>query len=118
MLSTFTAQLEKFDLVPAHMIASSVGVVLSAWLIQLSNFNRDETKGWRFCFRLLSRTSYAIVAVAMGWSVSFGLEQAWQPWPPFLILVIGMDLKMTASVLAAYFHDPHRATASSQIASV
>jgi hypothetical protein len=102
--------LQQFDLVPYHLAASVVGLFCSLWLIKLSTHDRVGA-GEKLCFRWVSRLAYALIGVSMGWCASFGLEQGWQPWPPVLLMIVAVDLRMISSIAAAYFKNRQHAVA-------
>jgi hypothetical protein len=100
--------LQHFDLVPYHVAASLVGMFGALWLIKLSTHDKIGAED-KLCFRWVARLAYALIGVSMGWSATFGLEKGWQPWPPFLLMCIAVDLRLLASIAAAYFKRYHAA---------
>jgi len=38
----------------------------------------------------------------MLWGLSFGFHQGWEPWPPYLVVLAGIDLALFTSVLNGY----------------
>lgn len=94
--------LQDYDLTPYHTIASFGGILLATWLIVLSKRDRFGLED-KMCFRWSARISYALIGGAMGWSAMFAFNQAWQPWPPHLLLCLVVDIKMVTSILAVYF---------------
>lgn len=77
------------------------GAVLSIWAMSLSAQNyvgRDEKN----CLRWVRRSAFALIAGGLLWSASYGMERDWQPWPPFLMLVTGVDLVLLATVITGH----------------
>lgn len=96
--------LQHFDLGIYHFTASIVGVVSALWLVKLSTHNRVGTND-KLCFQWASRLAYALIGVSMGWSAMFAVEQNWQPWPPFLLMCLAIDMRMITSIISVYVRE-------------
>lgn len=89
------------DLNIIHFVLVTFGVWLSVWAMQLSGTKQlagDE----RDCIRWARRIGYATTALGMLWGLSFGFHQGWEPWPPYLVVLAGIDLALITSVLNGY----------------
>lgn len=84
-----------------HMISALVGCLLSLWAMSLSAQNAIGA-GEPRCLRGLRRVALAAIGGGLLWSLSYGFERDWQPWPPFLLLCIGVDLWLTVAVVAGH----------------
>lgn len=89
------------DLVPFHFMLSVAGVTLCLWVMQLSGNNRIA-KGEAPCLRVTRRVGIALVATGMLFSVRYSFIQGWQPWPPTIILYLGIDMALLATVISAH----------------
>lgn len=95
------ADLAHVDLVPVHFTLSVVGVALCLWVMQLSG-NKRIAKDERNCMRFVRRLGVALVATGMLWSVRYGFIQGWQPWPPSILIYLGIDMMLFASVISGH----------------
>lgn len=87
------------NLVPVQFVLSIVGVFLALAVMQLSGNDR-LAPGEKMCLRIFRRFAVATVAGGLLWAVSYGYAQDWQPWPPFVVIILGVDLMMAATVIS------------------
>lgn len=92
--------LSNIDLIPLHLTLSILGAALCLWTMQLSG-NNMIAKGEHYCLRIVRRTGLALVATGMLLSARYGFIQGWQPWPPSIVLYLGIDLTLLATVISA-----------------
>lgn len=90
--------LDQFDLVPIQIVLSISGALLSMWYIQLPTTLITGESRLLFCAR---RSGVALIAGGLLWSVSYGYYREWQPWPPYLAVLAGINLALTAAILTA-----------------
>ncbi len=93
--------LSHVDLVPFHFTLSVLGVALCLWVMQLSGNDRIA-RGERPCLRFMRRCGVALVATGMLWSVRYAFIQEWQPWPPSLVIYLGIDMALLATVITGH----------------
>lgn len=82
----------------ALLTLSLIGFVLALWAMSLAANNlvgRDE----KTCLRWVRRSSLALIAGGMLWASAYGFERDWQPWPPFLMVMGGIDLMLLGAVI-------------------
>lgn len=90
--------LDQFDLVPIQIVLSISGALLSMWYIQLpSTIVVGESRAL-FCAR---RIGVGLVAIGLLWSVSYAYYRGWQPWAPYLIVLLGINLALASAILTA-----------------
>lgn len=89
--------LSDLDLWPVQAILSISAALLAMWVMQCGHVTAEES-GW---LRFLRRLGTAAVAVGFLWSVSYAWQQNWQPWPPYILVLVGANLAMLASVAAS-----------------
>lgn len=88
--------LETLDLQTLHVVLSICGVMLSTHLMQLAWHNPEEGG---LLLRLLRRGNLGLVAFGMLWSLSYATDRHWQPWPPALLINMGVDAMMMIRIL-------------------
>ncbi len=84
------------DLLPLQTVLSITGALLAIYAMQLPH---TQPVGEFWCARLLRRLGVAMVAGGMLWSVRYAFYQGWQPWPPYILLLIGINLALLAMVI-------------------
>ncbi len=99
--------LDALNWVPVHVALSFAGFVFCLYLMQLVSRGAigADDKG---CVRFFRRLSMAIIAGGMLWSLAYGFDRNWQPWPPFLLLMLGVDMAMLNSIVGAYWFQKHQ----------
>lgn len=96
-----TNWLNEFDLVPAFLIASGIGVGLCIQVMIEISHERIGSRDHMFV-RNLRRTGVLLVSLALLESLIFGYDRSWQPWPPHLMLIVGLDVWLLGVVVSAY----------------
>ena len=94
---------ENINLVPYHNALCLMGSFLAVWCAQL--FGR-EVFGPESCWtsRTLRWVSMLVIALAFLWSLSYAQDKHWQPWPPDLFTIIGINLYLVSTIIAAANH--------------
>lgn len=90
--------LEALDLIPAHLGLSIGGAVLSMLAMQFYSSQHLDPHDSALT-RWSKRAALAIVAASLLWSSLYAMERSWQPWPPFLLLCLGVDLFLLVLVV-------------------
>jgi hypothetical protein len=80
------------------------------WLMVLLN-RRELYATDTPLMRQARRASLASVAWGMLWAAQFYAQTSWTPWPPYLLIVSGVDLFLLISIISA--HQRIRAKAGS-----
>lgn len=89
------------NLTPLHVGLSIIGGLIALYAMQLAA--RDMIgRGENSCVRWLRRAGYCLTGAGMWWAASYGLEQGWQPWPPNVAILFGVDMIMAASVFGGH----------------
>ena len=86
---------------PAFFVLAVIGATLCMWTMQLSG-NQMIARGEKPCLRWTRRIGLALTATGLLWAVRYGYMQEWQPWPPFLLIVAGLDISLAITVLSGY----------------
>jgi hypothetical protein len=92
---------ERVDLSGAFAAAVLLGAVLAVYLMQVS-WQSDIERGDPTWLRYLRRTSLMGLALAFIWALSYSLSKNWQPWPPFLAVVVSADLYLAVRVITLH----------------
>jgi predicted acyltransferase len=98
--------LSHVDLVLPQFVLSLIGVVLCIWVMQLSGTRRIAGHE-RGCLRAMRRIGIALLACGLLWSLRYGYIQEWQPWPPFIVVLVGVDLTLLATVISGHLKAAH-----------
>lgn len=88
--------LESFDLLPLQTVLSITGALLAIYAMQLPS---ALPAGEMSPARLMRRIGIAFVAGGMLWSVRYAFYHDWQPWPPYILILIGINVALLASVI-------------------
>ena len=95
-----TNWLSVYDLVPAFMLASLFGVVLCVRaMIDVAHSRIGPRDGPGTSW--LRRMGLLVLGLALLESLAFGHEMSWQPWPPHLLLILGLNMWLFSSILSA-----------------
>lgn len=97
-LETTVTFLDKWDLTPIQVILSFSGCLLSIWYMQLAGYIVTGESRLLFCVR---RFGVAMIAGGLLWSVSYAYYRDWQPWPPYLLVLFGINMALFAAILTA-----------------
>lgn len=55
----------------------------------------------------LYQASFVIVALALGWGTAYGENRAWEPWPPHVMLVAGINFYLLLRVIRSAYIAGH-----------
>ncbi len=88
--------LESFDLLPLQTVLSITGALLAIYAMQLPH---AQPFGELWPARLVRRLGVAMVAGGMLWSVRYAFYQGWQPWPPYLLVLAGINMALLATII-------------------
>lgn len=86
------------DLVPAQIVLSLSGAFLSMWYMQVIG---NEATGETRSVRCVRRVGIFLIACGLLWSVNFAYYNDWQPWPPYILVLIGLNASLTAGSINA-----------------
>lgn len=104
---------EQIDLRSIHWIASFIGVFLCIYAMQMwsTGLIGDIEK----CVSVngLRRAALWVLALAFLWSLGYAdLHSTWQPWPPDLLVILAVDLFLTATIIGGYIRRQQGARAA------
>jgi hypothetical protein len=88
--------LSMIDLLPLQAVLSVTGAMLAIYAMQLPS---ALPHGELWPARLMRRLGIALVAAGMLWSVRYAFYQGWQPWPPYILLLVGVNVALLAVVV-------------------
>jgi len=87
----------QIDLLPVQTFLSITGALLAIYAMQLPH---SLPVGELWYARLSRRLGVALVAGGMLWSVRYAFYQGWQPWPPYILVLLGINLALVATVIS------------------
>jgi len=77
------------------------GALACVWLMMLLTrrelYATDST-----IMRQMRRGSLACIACGMLWTAKFYSETSWSPWPPCILIVLGIDVFLIISIISAH----------------
>lgn len=79
------------------------GATLMVWLMMLiSNGQFINTEpNW---MKETRRVALTVSALGLLWGAKYCFEKNWTPWPPDIVLLIGIDLYFGMAIASAYRH--------------
>jgi hypothetical protein len=92
---------EAANLTKMHSILAIVGALLSVYVMNLISYEHEDEvdPSW---LRWVRRSGLMLVALAFGWTINYSFEHNWQPWPPEILLMVGVDLGLVVRVVAIH----------------
>lgn len=84
-----------------HLIFGLIGFFLTVYVMVFISYEREDIADpvWlQWCRRI----SYAVVALAMMWSLNYQVATGWGPWPPAVLLMFGLILMMAVRAAAVH----------------
>lgn len=99
-----TDWLAGYDLVPAFMLFSLIGVAMCVRVMIEVAHERIGSRDHPLV-RVLRRTGLLLVSLALLESLVFGHDKMWQPWPPHLMMVVGLDIWLLGVNVSAYYRN-------------
>lgn len=98
-MTDFNRALEGIDLTGIHLSLTIFGGLLACYVMQLTHSEAEDVAD-PWIVRKASRFSLALIAMAMLWSAWYSIARQWQPWPPEILLVFGIDLALVIRLVA------------------
>ena len=80
-----------------------IGAGLCIWLMQLivlRNFIVIEP-AWLMHAR---RSGLTILALGLLWAAKYCVQHSWDPWPPYLLIVLAVDFYLSVAIISGYYH--------------
>lgn len=102
MLNDFLARCSACDWSKLLIVLAMTGGLLSVYVMSLTSYEHEDRDDRRW-IQWLRRIGHTTTAVALFYAVSYMADHRWQPWPPLIWLVIGVNISMI--VRAAAIHD-------------
>ena len=78
------------------------GATLIVWLMML--ISNDQFISEPKAIKDVRRTALAIMALGLLWGANYGFERQWTPWPPDIVMLVGLDLYLAVAIASAYRH--------------
>ena len=97
----FSAIFDGYDLAAFHFVACLVGVIMAIYVMQL--WTRGAVVFENDCWfaRHSRRFSLLILALSMLWSLAYAATKGWEPWPPYLGMLVAIDLFLATNIILA-----------------
>jgi hypothetical protein len=95
--------IEGHDLTLIHTLLTLVGFFLALYVMQLtSHAHEDQDDPW--LLRWINRVTFAGLALALLWSLSYSITKSWQPWPPDVALDLAVIVLLAGRAWAILSH--------------
>lgn len=77
------------------------GVILTAFQMQTAEKLETvaEYSSRHGHWSAMRRVSNSLLMLAMLWCASYGYERGWQPWPPFVIVMMALDFNIVVRIM-------------------
>lgn len=82
----------------AMQIAVVVGVMLSIFRVSTAEKLERIVDCDHGCWGFIRRISHFAVAFAMLGCLFYGYDLGWQPWPPFVAVILAVDLNLLSGI--------------------
>jgi cell division protein FtsW (lipid II flippase) len=99
VIDAIMSRCDAADLMRAHIALALVGGLLAIYVANLTSFERDD-HGEPAFLQWSRRVGYFVTAIALFWSVIYMDNHRWQPWPPMLLLMLGVVVMLAARARA------------------
>lgn len=93
--------IDRIDLSIPFSLAVLAGTFLSVFLAQVS-WGRDLERGDPHWLLNIRRAGYLLQALSFIWALAYGIDHQWQPWPPFVAIVIMLDANIVIRIATVY----------------
>lgn len=93
--------LETLNLSISFGIAVFIGALLSVFLAQ-QLWQQGLEHGDSHLLANLKRAGLLLQALSFIWALDYGFNRQWQPWPPFLLIIVVLDLNMALRIVTVY----------------
>lgn len=103
--------LDSLDLRAAHIVISIVGALLAVYVMQKTRYEADNRNDppW---LRAVWTGVLGCLALCFLWSLTYGYDRQWEPWPPDLAKALTVDvllaLRAAAIILRVRRTGPYR----------
>ena len=97
----FSAALDGVDIRGAHFVVCLLGSLMALYVMQLWSHGAIVAPGECQVSYYLRRVALWIVSLAMLWSLAYQSTKGWEPWPPDMFVLIGIDLFLASSIIVA-----------------
>ena len=84
-----------------HIVLALTGGGLSAYVMSLISWEHEDRDDPRW-LQWLRRIGHTMTSVAMFYTVSYMADHNWQPWPPMILLVAGVNVTMIVRAIAIH----------------
>ncbi len=90
---------DSWKLQTPHMLVSLLGVFMALYVMQL--WSRGEIDGFEHpLIHHARRFALMLLALALLWSVSYGHDKNWDPWPADFLTNVAVDLILGVTIVA------------------
>lgn len=93
--------IDAFDLTRLHGVLAFVGFFMTVYVMSLTGYEHEDRDdpAW---LQWVRRVGYGTVALAFLWSLDYSHDHGWRPWPPELMLMIGIVIGMVVRATAIH----------------
>lgn len=97
----FSEFMDSYHLGAVHFVACFLGVIMALYVMQL--WTRGAVVFENDCWfaRHARRFSLLILALSMLWSLAYATTKGWEPWPPYLGMLVAIDIFLATNIILA-----------------
>lgn len=96
--------LESIDLSTAFGVLAMTGAILSVLVMQADQHDAESRRDPPI-LRFTHRMALWGLSLSLLWSLSYLLQKDWQPWPPFLGILLALDTMLAIRVTVLNWRD-------------
>ena len=98
----FSTLLDGYDLSGVHCFACLFGAIMAIYVMKLWDHGSVTLNGDCVIVQWTRRIALLLLTLSMLWSLAYSTQKGWQPWPPDLFALIGVDIFLASTILVAF----------------
>jgi uncharacterized membrane protein len=83
----------------AFILLSIVAAFMIAYVMNLTSFEHEDRSDPNW-LQWIRRTGYLLTAVGLLWGVQYMQGHSWQPWPPAVLVNVGIIIGASVRIIA------------------
>jgi hypothetical protein len=89
------------DFSKLHTLLAILGAFLAVYVMSLTSYEHEDAAdpAW---LQWIRRAGLALVALSFAWTFNYSIEHRWTPWPPEIMLMVGVLLGLAVRTIAIH----------------
>ncbi len=101
MLDRILNAIDATDWTRAYVVLTILAALLIVYVMNLTSYEQEDQCDPRW-LQWGRRTGYLVTAGALLWSLIYMQNHSWQPWPPSVLLIVGIIVGASVRVIAIH----------------